>query len=187
HGGWAGGRGGGRGALGGGRRVEGMLLQNANSAAVARSTDKVLRGLLREDLFLVVQEQFLTATAHHADIVLPATMFVEHDDIYYGLGHTHLTFGAKLIEPPGEARPNSYTVRELSRLLAAEHASLAMSDRELLDHAFAGTGVGSFAAAAKLGWIDRALPFEGAHFLSGFPQPDGKFHFKPDWSRVGPG
>jgi len=174
-------------ALAGGPPVAAMLMQNANSATVAPSTAKVLKGLAREDLFLAVQEQFLTPTARHADIVLPATMFVEHDDIYYGLGHTHLTFGAKLIEPPGEARPNSYTVRELSRLLAAEHASLAMSDRELLDHALAGTGVGSFAAAAKLGWIDRALPFEGAHFLSGFPQPDGKFHFKPDWSRVGPG
>ena len=39
----------------------------------------------------------------------------------------------------------------------------------------------------NLGWIDRALPFASAHFLDGFPQPDGKFHFKPDWSRVGPG
>ena len=173
-------------ALAGGPPVEGMLLQNANSAAVAPSTDKVLRGLLREDLFLVVQEQFLTATAHHADIVLPATMFVEHDDIYYGLGHTHLTFGPKLVEPRGEARPNSYTVRELSRRLGVEHPSLALSDRELLDHALAGAGVGSFSEAARLGWIDRALPFETAHFLTGFPQPDGRFHFKPDWSKVGP-
>jgi anaerobic selenocysteine-containing dehydrogenase len=164
-----------------------MLMQNANSATVAPSTAKVLKGLAREDLFLAVQEQFLTPTARHADIVLPATMFVEHDDIYYGLGHTHLTFGAKLVEPPGEARPNSDTVRELSRLLASEHASLAMSDRELLDHALAGAGLGSFAAAAEVGWIDRALPFEAAHFLNGFPQPDGKFHFKPDWSKIGPG
>jgi anaerobic selenocysteine-containing dehydrogenase len=40
---------------------------------------------------------------------------------------------------------------------------------------------------AEVGWIDRALPFERAHFLDGFPQPDGKFHFKPDWKKVGPG
>ena len=174
-------------ALNDGPPVQGMLMQNANSATVAPSTAKVLKGLAREDLFLAVQEQFLTPTARHADIVLPATMFVEHDDIYYGLGHTHLTFGPKLSEPRGEARPNSHTVRELSRLLGSKHKSVAMSDRELLDHALLGAALGSFSAAAKLGWIDRALPFEAAHFQTGFPQPDGKFHFKPDWSKIGPG
>src|SRR6185295_9172267 len=53
-----------------------------------------------------------------------------------------------------------------------------------LDHALGRCG-GSFAALAQTGWVDRALSFERAHFLTGFPQPDGKFHFKPDWSRVG--
>jgi len=173
-------------ALKGGPPVQGMLIQNANSATVAPSTGKVLKGLAREDLFLVVQEQFLTATARHADIVLPATMFVEHDDIYYGLGHTHLTFGPKLVDARGEARCNSHTVRELSRLLASDHPSVAMSDLELLDHALARAKLGSFSAAAKIGWIDCALPFEAAHFRKGFPHPDGKFHFKPDWSKVGP-
>jgi anaerobic selenocysteine-containing dehydrogenase len=163
-----------------------MLMQNANSATVAPDTAKVLRGLGREDLFLAVQEQFLTPTARYADIVLPATMFVEHDDIYYGLGHTHLTFGPKLVDPPGEARPNSHTVRELGLLLGSNHSSVAMTDLELLDHALQRSGLGSFTAAAQAGWIDRALPFERAHFLTGFPQPDGKFHFKPDWRRVGP-
>jgi anaerobic selenocysteine-containing dehydrogenase len=174
-------------ALRGGPPVEAMLMQNANSATVAPDTAKVLRGLGREDLFLVVQEQFITPTARCADIVLPATMFVEHDDIYYGLGHTHLTFGPKLVDPPGEARPNSYTVRELGRLLGAKHASIAMTDLELLDHALRRVGIASFTAMAQAGWVDRALPFERAHFLTGFPQPDGKFHFKPDWRRVGPG
>jgi anaerobic selenocysteine-containing dehydrogenase len=173
-------------ALGRGPPVEAMLMQNANSATVAPSTGKVLKGLARDDLFLVVQEQFLTPTARHADIVLPATMFVEHDDIYYGLGHTHLTFGPKLVEPRGEARPNSYTVRALQRLFGVEHPSVGMSDLELLDHALARGGLGRFAAAAQVGWIDRALSFEVAHFLTGFPQADGKFHFQPDWSKVGP-
>jgi len=173
-------------ALRGGPPVEAMLMQNANSATVAPDTAKVLRGLGREDLFLAVQEQFLTPTARYADIVLPATMFVEHDDIYYGLGHTHVTFGPKLVDPRGEARPNSYTVNELGRMLGGRHASYAMTDVELLDHALGRTGA-SFSTMAEAGWIDRALPFERAHFLTGFPQPDGKFHFKPDWRRVGPG
>ena len=173
-------------ALKGGAPVKAMLMQNANSATVAPDTASVLQGLSRDDLFLVVQEQFLTPTARHADIVLPATTFVEHDDLYYGLGHTYLTFGPKLIEPIGEAKPNSFVVRELARRLGAEHPSLALDDRSLLDAGLARAGMPALAQIEQVGWLDRAQPFEKAHFLDGFPQPDGRFHFKPDWSRVGP-
>jgi anaerobic selenocysteine-containing dehydrogenase len=173
-------------ALRGGPPVEAMLMQNANSATVAPDTGKVLRGLGRDDLFLAVQEQFMTPTARFADILLPATMFVEHDDFYYGLGHTHLTYGPKLLEPRGQARPNSFVVRELGRRLGARHISLTMTDRELLDDGLRRGGLPPLSEVAKIGWIDRALPFERAHFLDGFPQLDGKFHFKPDWKRIGP-
>ncbi len=173
-------------ALKGGPQVMAMLMQNANSATVAPDTSAVLKGLSREDLFLVVHEQFMTPTARHADIVLPATTFVEHDDLYYGLGHTYLTYGPRLIEPLGEARPNSFVVRELAKRLGAEHPCLTLDDREVLDAALTRGDLPSLAELADTGWVDRALPFEQAHFLEGFPQPDGRFHFKPDWSRVGP-
>jgi anaerobic selenocysteine-containing dehydrogenase len=173
-------------ALKGGPPVMAMLMQNANSATVAPDTSSVLKGLSREDLFLVVHEQFMTPTASHADIVLPATTFVEHEDLYYGLGHTHLTYGPKLIEPIGDTRPNSFVVRELAKRLGTEHPCLATDDHELLDTALARGGLPSLDELAETGWLDRALPFEQAHFLEGFPQPDGRFHFKPDWSRVGP-
>lgn len=176
-----------RDALRGGPPVEAMIMQNANSATVAPDTAKVLRGLGRDDLFLAVQEQFMTPTARFADILLPATMFVEADDMYFGLGHTHLTYGPKLVEPRGEARPNSYVVRELGRRLGASHPSFDMTDSELLDDGLRRGGLPSLAEVAKVGWVDRALPFEKAHFLDGFPQADGKFHFKPDWKKVGPG
>ena len=128
----------------------------------------------------------MTPTARFADILVPATMFVEHDDFYFGLGHTHLTYGPKLVEPLGQARPNSFVVRELGRRLGATHRSFSMTDQELLDDALRQGDLPPLAEVAKIGWIDRALPFERAHFLDGFPQPDGKFHFKPDWQRVGP-
>ena len=64
------------------------------------------RGFLRDDLFVAVHEQFMTETALLADIVLPATMFMEHDDLYQAGGHSHIQIGAKLIEPPGECRSN---------------------------------------------------------------------------------
>jgi anaerobic selenocysteine-containing dehydrogenase len=173
-------------ALRGGPPVEAMLIQNANSATVAPDTSKVLRGLGRDNLFLAVQEQFMTPTARFADILLPATMFVEHEDLYYGLGHTHLTYGPKLIEPRGQTRSNSFLVREVGRRLGSRHRSFTMTDAELLDDALQRGGLPPLAEVAKIGWIDRALPFERAHFLDGFPQPDGKFHFKPDWKRIGP-
>ena len=58
-------------------------------------------GFLREDLFLAVHEQFLTDTARYADVVLPATMFMEHDDLYQAGGHSHIQIGPKLVESPG--------------------------------------------------------------------------------------
>src|SRR5580704_4138018 len=173
-------------ALCGGPPVTAMIMQNANSATVAPDSATVASGLSRDDLFLAVHEQFLTPTARHADIVLPATTFVEHDDMYYGLGHTFLTFGPKLIDPLGEARSNHEVVCGLARRLGAQHPGFAMSARELLDDGLTRAGLPGIDAVGAAGWIDRALPFDKAHFLDGFPQPDGRFHFKPDWRSVGP-
>ena len=94
-------------ALRGGPPREAMLMQNANSATVAPDTSKVLRGLGREDLFLAVQEHFITPTARFADILLPATMFVEHDDMYYGLGHTRLAYGPELVNRGARRGPTA--------------------------------------------------------------------------------
>ena len=35
-------------------------------------------------------------------------------------------------------------------------------------------------------WVDVQPDFEASHFLRGFGHPDKKFHFAPDWSRIGP-
>ena len=68
--------------LGDGPQVHAMLIQNTNPAVVAPDSNRVRRGFLRDDLFVCVHEQFMTETAKLADIVLPATMFMEHDDLY---------------------------------------------------------------------------------------------------------
>ena len=105
-------------ALAGGPPVAAMLMQNANSANVAPDSAAVARGLAREDLFVGVHEQFMTATARYADILLPAAMFLEYDDIYYGLGHTHLTVGPAVLDRHAECRTNHELVPSAGRAAA---------------------------------------------------------------------
>jgi anaerobic selenocysteine-containing dehydrogenase len=119
--------------LGDGPPVTAMLVQNTNPAAVAPESGRVRAGLLRDDLFLCVHEQFMTDTARYADIVLPATTFLEHDDLYKGGGHMYLQVARALIPPQGEARENHVVVRELAARLGAEHAGFDMNAWELVD------------------------------------------------------
>ena len=74
----------------------------------------------------------------------------------------------------------------LAKRLGAESPAFDMSAWELIDATLQVSGKGSADAAAEKGWIDCNHPFEEAHFLNGFPTPDGKFHFRPDWAAVGP-
>ncbi len=173
-------------ALAGGPPVMAMLMQNANSADVAPDSHLVRRGLMRDDLFLAVHEQFMTPTAALADVVLPATTFLEHDDIYRGLGHTALTVGPRVIEPWGEARSNSAVVSALAARLGAEHPSFAMSDTEILNAALQGAGLGSWEQAVAAGTVDVGNRIPVGEAFQGFPQPDGRFRFKPDWAALGP-
>jgi anaerobic selenocysteine-containing dehydrogenase len=173
-------------ALKGGPPVSAMLMQNANSAEVAPASRLVRQGLARDDLFLAVHEQFMTPTARFADIVLPATMFVEHDDIYAAYGHTHMTYGPRLIEPPGEARSNHDVRAAIGRRLGGDHPCLRMTASEIIDDGFRRAGTGGIGAISETGWLDRARPFAESHFLNGFEQEDRRFHFRPDWSAIGP-
>jgi len=86
------------------RRSPALLIQNTNPVSVAPDQETVKRGFARDDLFVCVHEQFMTDTAKVADVILPATMFVEHDDFYTAGGNQHILLGPKLVEPPGECR-----------------------------------------------------------------------------------
>jgi anaerobic selenocysteine-containing dehydrogenase len=171
-------------ALQGGPPVKAMLIQNTNPMSVAPEQALVREGFAREDLFVAVHEQFMTETAEMADIVLPATMFMEHDDLYYGGGHQHISVGAKLIEPPGECRSNHEVLQGLSRRLNAVHPGFDMSPRELIDATLKKSGHGDIATLEADLWRDLQPDFRASHYLDGFAHADGKFHFKADWSRV---
>jgi anaerobic selenocysteine-containing dehydrogenase len=171
--------------LKGGPPIAAMLIQNTNPAVVAPDSNRVCQGLSREDLFLAVHEQFLTDTARYADVVLPATMFMEHDDLYQAGGHSHIQIGPKLIEPPGECRSNHEVLQGLARRLGATHPGFEMTAMELVDWTLKASGWPDARSVMEGRWVDAALPFREAHFLDGFGTPDRKFHFAPDWLKVG--
>ncbi|WP_040426572.1 molybdopterin-containing oxidoreductase family protein [Afipia birgiae] len=171
-------------ALFGGPPVTAMLIQNTNPVSVAPDQTRVKQGFAREDLFVCVHEQFMTETAKVADLVLPATMFMEHDDVYQGGGHQYILAGPKLIEPPGECRSNHDVIVDLAKRLGAEHRGFDMTPREIIDWTLRESGWGTLENLERERWIDCQPDFETAHYANGFAWPDGKFRFKPDWPTV---
>ena len=169
-------------ALQGKGPVKAMLIQNTNPMTVAPEQALVRQGFAREDLFVAVHEQFMTETAQMADIVLPATMFMEHDDLYYGGGHQHISVGPKLIDPPGECRSNHEVLQALASRLGARHPGFGMSPRELIDATLKLSNHGDIAGLEADLWRDLQPDFRTSHYLDGFAHADGKFHFKADWA-----
>lgn len=171
-------------ALLGGGPIKALLIQNTNPVSVAPEQELVKRGFARDDLFTVVHEHFMTETAQMADIVLPATQFMEHDDLYQGGGHQHVMWGGKLIDPPGECRSNHDLICDLAGRLGAEHAGFGMTPREIADRTLRDSGHGTLEELIAAEFLDVQPDFRAAHYLDGFGYRDGKFRFKPDWPKV---
>jgi anaerobic selenocysteine-containing dehydrogenase len=171
-------------ALKDGPPVTALFIQNTNPLSVAPEQDTVKAGFAREDLFVATHEQFMTETARVSDIVLPATMFLEHDDVYQGGGHQHIMWGGKLVEAPGECRTNHDVICALAARLGAAHPGFGMSPRELVDWTLRASGWGTLADLEANKWIDCQPDFDTAHYANGFAHRDGKYRFKVDWAKV---
>lgn len=172
-------------ALCGGPGVHALLIQSGNPASVCPDSNRVRQGLMRDDLFTVVHEHFMTETARYADVVLPATMFLEHDDIYQAGGHSHIQAGLQVIDPPGEARSNHDLVCALAHRFGLTDPTFSMTGLELADATLQASGYPSVQELAARRWVDVQLPFRQAHFLDGFGHADRKFHFRADWRGLG--
>jgi anaerobic selenocysteine-containing dehydrogenase len=167
--------------IGDGPQVHALLIQNTNPMVVAPEYKKVREGFLRNDLFVCVHEQRMSETALMADIVLPATTFLEHDDLYTSYGTSFLQVAKAVIPPVGEARNNHDVIRGLAKRLGASHPGFEMTAWELIDATLSMSGLPDAEEMAKLRWIDLRPSFEDAHFLNGFGHSDKRFRFKPDW------
>jgi anaerobic selenocysteine-containing dehydrogenase len=170
--------------------VKALYVYNSNPAAVAPDQGRVLDGLMRDDLFTVVHEQFPTDTVDYADIVLPATTQLEHFDIHNAYGHLYVQANHPAIAPLGEAKPNTEVFRLLAAAMGFEPELFQASDEELARQALRPTGSPNGYPSASAfdgitferlqgnGPIRLNLPKDYAPFAEGnFGTPSGKCEF----------
>lgn len=165
--------------------IKSMMCWNANPVTQAAETNKIVEGLMRDDLFLVSAEHFLSDTASYADIVLPASMGAEMEDMVLSWGHLYLTYNEKCVESPGEALPNNEIFRRLAAKMGYEEDNFKWSDSECLENyvdwdspACDGIDLNTLReqgfARLKVGTKDDRAPHKNGHF----PTPTGKCHFE---------
>jgi anaerobic selenocysteine-containing dehydrogenase len=122
-----------------GPAVHALFVYNSNPASIAPNQNAVLRGLERPDLFTVVHEQFFTDTADYADVLLPATTFLEHTDIQGAYGHYYLQLSQQAIEPPGEARSNVWMFGRLAQWMGFTEECFKDTPEQLIEQALGTT------------------------------------------------
>ncbi len=171
--------------LGDGPPVTALFIQNTNPMVVAPESGLVHAGFRRDDLFICVHEQFLTETARMADIVLPATTFLEHDDIYTAGGHHFLQIGRAVLPPFAECRSNHEVICGLAERLGARHPGFGMTAFELIEQMLRASGLPGPEEFTEGAWLDCWPGFETGHFLDGFGHADRRFHFRADWAAFG--
>ncbi len=145
--------------------VKALFVYNSNPAAVAPNQSAVLSGLRRNDLFTVVHDQFFTDTADYADILLPATTFLETKDLQGAYGHLYVQLSQQAIAPAGEARSNVALFSQLARRMGFSEPCFNDSTDDLIDQALTTTH-------PWLAGIDRKrLEVEG-HIALALPKDD---------------
>jgi anaerobic selenocysteine-containing dehydrogenase len=146
--------------------IRALFVAANNPAVTCPDSAAVRRGLMREDLFTVVHDPFVTDTARYADLVLPATTYLETEDLFRAYGAYYVQFAPQAVAPQGEAWSNVKLAQELARRLGVRDAVFSMSTPELVRAAF----VGATGAAASL----DADALRGAGPIKIDPYPDGQ-------------
>jgi anaerobic selenocysteine-containing dehydrogenase len=158
--------------------IRALFIAANNPAVTNPEVAKVRRGLMREDLFTVVHDPFLSVTARYADIVLPATTYLETEDLYRGYGSYYMQYGRAAVAPQGEAWSNFRLGQELAKRMGLNDAVFGMSPQAVVGEFFRGAK-GHIAALD----LDRVLsgqpinivpPREGGQE---FRTPSGKLEF----------
>jgi anaerobic selenocysteine-containing dehydrogenase len=161
--------------------VKALFVYASNPVASVPHQTKIRRGLARADLFTVVLEHFRTDTVEYADLVLPATMQLEHADLLISYGHLYIAWNEPAVAPPGECLPATEIFRRLARRLGLDEPCLYDDDealaRQLLDTDHPSLRGITFDALRQRGWMRLAVPEPFVPFADGFPTPSGKLEF----------
>ncbi len=158
-----------------------LFVYNSNAAVTTPAQQRVLRGLSRDDLFTVVFDQVMTDTARYADVLLPATTFVEGYDIARGYGPITLRLGRPVVEAVGEARSNADVFGALLRKLDLAADGEPDGELEEMLDVLARLPEPVGAGLRELGVATP--PFEGkpVQFGNVWPlTPDSKVHLFPE-------
>ncbi len=164
--------------------IKSVFFYNSNPVSQAPYAGELVRGLMRDDLFTVASELFLTDTAKYADILLPATMQAEQYDIMVTWGHLYIELNMPAIKPPGECMANIDMFRRLAKTMGFTDDYWDMSDDEWLTKAYdwsvpALQGI-TLDLLKKDGWkrLNVGLPHERVpHAEGNFKTPSGKCEF----------
>ncbi len=166
--------------------VKAIIVYDSNPATVAPDRERVLRGFRRDDLFTVVLEHFQTDTADYADVLLPATTQLEHDDVHKAYGHLYMMLNRRAIEPLGESLPNAEIFRRLAAAMGFDDAYLRDSDDDLMRAALSANtdrmrGI-TLETLREKGWIRLNLPSPHLPFRRGakVPTPSGKIEIESE-------
>lgn len=117
--------------------IRALIVYGANPMVSMPNQERIREGLLRDDLFTVVHDLFVTETARYADYVLPATSQIEHLDLSPAWGHLYLALNRPAIAPRGESISNTELFRRLARALGRDEPWLFDSDESMLRRALA--------------------------------------------------
>ncbi len=155
--------------------VHALVVWNANPVVVVPDAARIRRGLARDDLFTVVHDQFLTDTARFADIVLPATSQLEHDDVVTAWGHLWMGWNQAAIPPLGESVDNTELFRRLAGAMGLTEPSLFDDDATILRDALPSVDLERLRAEQ---WVKVPFPDDGRPWADGgFPTASGKVEF----------
>ncbi|HKV40202.1 MAG TPA: molybdopterin oxidoreductase family protein [Blastocatellia bacterium] len=162
--------------------VRALYVYNSNPAAVAPDQSSVIKGLLRDDLFTVVHEQFQTDTADYADILLPATTQLEHRDLVKSWGHYYMVYNEPAIAPLAEAKPNAEVFRLLAAGMGFQEKCFQDTDEDIIRQALASDdpalGGITLERLKSEGWARANVPEVFTPFAEGgFRTPSGKCEF----------
>jgi len=155
--------------------IKGLVVWNCNPLVITPNTERIREGILRDDLFTVVHEQFITDTARYADIVLPATTQIEATDVVAPWGHLWLSWNNAAIEPCGEAVSNSELFRRLAKAMGYTEPELFDDDMTAIRAALPDVDIDQLRA---VGHLRVPYPEDGRPFGDGvFPTASGKLEF----------